>query len=82
MSSCQDEPEDPLLAGVVPAAERRIWLLLDAGRFEEAEAAFDRIPAAPDEAGYAPAVVLVNRALLAARLDRIPRTIQLAAEGW
>ncbi|WP_338596357.1 diguanylate cyclase [Saccharopolyspora sp. SCSIO 74807] len=82
MSSCQDEPEDPLLAGVVPAAERRIWLLLDAGRFEEAEAAFDRIPAAPDEAGYARAVVLVNRALLAARLDRIPRTIQLAAEGW
>jgi diguanylate cyclase (GGDEF)-like protein len=73
------------MAGQIPAQDRRARVLLDAGRFDEADIAFDElIAAAPNQVDgqWNRATVLVHRALLAWRLGRIPLALELAAEGW
>ncbi|QUH00067.1 diguanylate cyclase [Saccharopolyspora erythraea] len=73
------------MAGQLPAQDREIRSLLDSGRFDEADIAFDELTAIrPNLVGdqWNRATVLVHRASLAWRLDRIPLALELAAEGW
>ncbi|GAB3283602.1 GGDEF domain-containing protein [Parasphingorhabdus pacifica] len=76
---------DTLLAGHVPAQDRNVRILLDSARTREADVAFDELIApGPNFVGsqWNRATVLVHRATLAWRLDRIALSIELAAEGW
>ncbi|WP_425565029.1 GGDEF domain-containing protein [Saccharopolyspora taberi] len=73
------------MPGRLPAQDRQVRLLLDSGRFEAAGAAFDELTAVrPNLVAdqWDRATVLVHRASLAWRLDRIPLALELAAEGW
>ncbi|MER5391336.1 GGDEF domain-containing protein [Saccharopolyspora sp. NPDC002686] len=74
-----------MLVGYFPAQVRLARSLLDAGRFAEADAAFDELIAVGanrvDEQ-WDRAAVLVSRAHLAWRLGRIPLALELLAEGW
>lgn len=77
--------DEPLMAGHLPAQDRHARALLDAGRFVEADIAFDEMTiAAPNyvDDQWNRSTVLVHRALLAWRLGRIPLALELAAEGW
>lgn len=76
---------EPLLAGSLPEADRRVWILLDAGRYQDATRVFDDVIATrPTDlvATWNRSAVLVHRALLAWRLGRIPLALELAVEGW
>ena len=73
------------MPGQLPAQDRQVRSLLDAGRFEEAGVAFDELTAIKPNLvadQWDRAAVLVHRASLAWRLDRIPLALELAAEGW
>jgi len=58
--------------------------LLEAGRLVEANVLFDKVVAhlPPTADQFVRAAMLVNRAILAWRLSRIPLALELAAEGW
>ncbi|QIZ38121.1 diguanylate cyclase [Saccharopolyspora sp. ASAGF58] len=76
---------DPLMAGLVPEPDRHVRMLLESGRPNAAGLAFRRLVA--DGANHVDgrwdsSVVLVHRAYLAWRLDRIPLALDLVAEGW
>ncbi|MEV0086453.1 GGDEF domain-containing protein [Saccharopolyspora sp. NPDC050642] len=76
---------DPLMAGLVPEPDRHVRVLLESGRPNAAGLAFKRLVA--DGANHVDgrwdsAVVLVHRAYLAWRLNRIPLALDLVAEGW
>ncbi|GAA4884739.1 GGDEF domain-containing protein [Saccharopolyspora cebuensis] len=79
-------PQDvPLLAGHLPAQDRQVRLLLDAGRLSAADIAFDQLIAAGQDRvaeQWNRSTVLVNRALLAWRLGRVVTALELAADGW
>ncbi|MDA3625733.1 diguanylate cyclase [Saccharopolyspora sp. WRP15-2] len=73
------------MAGLVPEADRHVRMLLESGRPNAAGLAFKRLVA--DGANHVDgpwdsSVVLVHRAYLAWRLDRIPLALDLVAEGW
>ncbi|WP_246154621.1 tetratricopeptide repeat-containing diguanylate cyclase [Saccharopolyspora hirsuta] len=73
------------MAGLVPEPDRRVRMLLESGRPNAAGLAFKRLIAngADNVDGqWDPCVVLVHRAYLAWRLDRIPLALDLVAEGW
>lgn len=78
--------QEPPLAGHVPEPDRRTRSLLDSGRYDEARVAFDEVlgnaPNFVDADRWNRATVLIHRAQLALRLDRIPLALELAAEGW
>ncbi|KAA2252169.1 GGDEF domain-containing protein [Solihabitans fulvus] len=78
------EHGDPLVAGQIPRPDREVRVLLNAGRLPEANTLFDevvaRVPPGVDR--WDRSAVLVNRAVLAWRLGRIPLALELAAEGW
>lgn len=80
------EQDRPLTAGELPDSDQRVRRLLRAGQLAEANALFDEVLAvnsAPHTADQGVlAGVLVNRAVLAWRLGRIPLALELAAEGW
>lgn len=71
-------------ARTAPENDHEVGRLLQAGRLAEANAAFDlvlgRHPEPTDRTRRA--AVLVFRALLAWRLNRVPLALELAAEGW
>ncbi|WP_190824237.1 GGDEF domain-containing protein [Saccharopolyspora pogona] len=73
------------MVGHLPAQDRHVRLLLDSGRFAEANAAFGELLAVGanhvDEQWNRP-TVLVHRASVAWRLERIPLALELIAEGW
>ena len=80
------EQDKPLSAGQVPDSDIQVRRLLQAGQLAAANALFDEslasgLPATEDEPGVR-AGVLVNRAMLAWRLGRIPLALELAAESW
>ncbi|MEV5543418.1 GGDEF domain-containing protein [Saccharopolyspora shandongensis] len=73
------------MVGHLPTHDRHVRLLLDSGRFAEANAAFDElIKAGASDVGerWNRPTVLVHRASLAWRLERIPLALELIAEGW
>ncbi|MEU6267379.1 GGDEF domain-containing protein [Saccharopolyspora shandongensis] len=73
------------MVGHLPTHDRHVRLLLDSGRFAEANAAFDElIKAGASDVGerWNRPTVLVHRASLAWRLGRIPLALELIAEGW
>jgi diguanylate cyclase (GGDEF)-like protein len=80
------EQDRPLSAGYVPDSDTRVRRLIQAGQLAAANALFDEIlaggnpPTNIDQAVRAG--VLVNRAVLAWRLGRLPLALELAAEGW
>ncbi|MEB3366186.1 GGDEF domain-containing protein [Saccharopolyspora mangrovi] len=77
--------EDQPLAGHIPAQDRLVRQLLDAGRFTRADAAFDELLAGGAnfvDARWVRSTVLVQRALVAWRLGRIPLALELITEGW
>jgi len=78
------EQEKPLTAGELPESEQEVRRLMEAGRLAEANVLFDKVvahlPLTVDQ--FVRASVLVNRAVLAWRLGRIPLALELAAEGW
>ncbi|TDC95817.1 diguanylate cyclase [Saccharopolyspora aridisoli] len=79
------QPEEQPLAGHIPAQDRKVRRLLDAGSFTEADAAFDELLAGGSnfvDERWVRSTVLVHRALLAWRLGRIPLALELIAEGW
>ncbi|RRO15771.1 diguanylate cyclase [Saccharopolyspora rhizosphaerae] len=73
------------MAGHIPAQDRQVRQLLNAGGFTKADAAFDELIAGGanfvDER-WVRSTVLVHRALLAWRLGRIPLALELITEGW
>ncbi|MCI2421291.1 GGDEF domain-containing protein [Saccharopolyspora sp. K220] len=73
------------MVGHLPAQDRQVRLLLDSGRFAEADMAFDELiatgPHRVDER-WNRSTVLVHRASLAWRLEHIPLALELVAEGW
>ncbi|WP_438388404.1 diguanylate cyclase [Actinopolyspora saharensis] len=79
------EQDDPMLVGRIPEQDRHVRLLLDSGRIEESEAAFDdTIASSPNLVGgeWSRPVVIVHRALLAWRLGRVSLALELAADAW
>lgn len=76
---------EPPLAGHVPERERHVRSLLESGHYEQARDALDVVlsdgQSSVDEQ-WDRATVLINRAQLALRLDRIPAALELVAEGW
>ncbi|GAA2338315.1 hypothetical protein GCM10009854_13250 [Saccharopolyspora halophila] len=77
--------DDQLLAGHIPAQDRRVRLLLDSGRLQEAEAAFDELVAVGSDlvdSQWCRSAVLVHRASLAWRLGRLSLALELVSEGW
>ncbi|MEU5849812.1 GGDEF domain-containing protein [Saccharopolyspora shandongensis] len=73
------------MVGHLPTHDRHVRLLLDSGRFAEANAAFDElVKAGASDVGerWNRPTVLVHRASLAWRLGRIPLALELIAEGW
>lgn len=74
-----------MLADHLPEQDRKVRLLLDSGRFTEAETSFDdTIASGPNLIGgdWDRPTVLVHRALMAWRLGRITLALELASEGW
>ncbi|GLZ34439.1 hypothetical protein Lesp02_66260 [Lentzea sp. NBRC 105346] len=78
------EQRDPLVAGQIPRLDREVRALLNAGRLPEANSLFDEVvtKVSPGVDRWVRSAVLVNRAVLAWRLGRIPLALELAAEGW
>ncbi|MFD5829220.1 diguanylate cyclase [Lentzea sp. NPDC060358] len=78
------EQRDPLVAGEVPRLDQEVRALLNAGRLPEANSLFDEVvtKVSPGVDRWVRSAVLVNRAMLAWRLGRIPLALELAAEGW
>ena len=78
------EQDDSLVGGQLPQQDKRVRLLINAGRLAEANTLFEqavsRGPTGADRWGRA--YLLVYRATLAWRLRRIPLALELAAEGW
>ncbi|MDI2031947.1 diguanylate cyclase [Saccharopolyspora sp. TS4A08] len=77
--------EDQPLAGHIPAQDRLVRQLLDAGRFTRADAAFDELLAGGSnsvDSRWVRSTVLVHRAVLAWRLGRIPLALELLTDGW
>lgn len=76
---------EPPLAGHVPERERHVRSLLESGRREQARHAFDAVlrdgPNRVDPR-WNRTTVLIHRALLALRLDRMRAAVELVAEGW
>lgn len=73
------------MAGHLPAQDRQVRLLLDSGRFADADVAFDELIAAGAshvDQQWDRSTVLVHRASLAWRLGHIPLALELVAEGW
>jgi diguanylate cyclase (GGDEF)-like protein len=83
---CRTEvAQDPTAAtGIAQDDDHEVRRLLQAGRLAEANAEFDlvlsRRPTPPDHLHRA--AMLVSRAVLAWRLNRVPLALELAAEGW
>lgn len=76
---------DAVLMGHVPAQDRDVRRLLDSGRYEEADIAFDKLLDAGQnfvDERWDRSTALLHRATLAWRLRRIPLALELAAEGW
>jgi two-component system cell cycle response regulator len=77
------DQEKPQYAATLPEDDREVRRLLQAGRSAAANALFDEIIGHDvAEPGLDRAAVLVNRSILAWRLDRVPLALELAAEGW
>ncbi|MDT7788298.1 MAG: two-component system, cell cycle response regulator, partial [Pseudonocardiales bacterium] len=78
------EQRDPLVAGQIPRLDREVRALLNAGRLPEANSLFDEVvtKVSPGADRWVRSAVLVNRAVMAWRLGRIPLSLELAAEGW
>ncbi|MEV6243211.1 diguanylate cyclase [Lentzea sp. NPDC051838] len=78
------EQRDPLVAGQIPRLDREVRALLNAGRLPEANSLFDEVvtKVSPGADRWVRSAVLVNRAVMAWRLGRIPLALELAAEGW
>ncbi|MFC7341329.1 sensor domain-containing diguanylate cyclase [Saccharopolyspora griseoalba] len=77
--------DDQLLVGHIPAQDRQVRLLLDSGRFDEADAVFDEliaVGAAVVDARWNRSTVLVHRASLAWRLGRLSLALELVTDGW
>jgi two-component system cell cycle response regulator len=78
------EQDDSLIGGQLPQQDKRVRLLINAGRLAEANTLFEqavsRGPTGADRWGRS--YLLVYRATLAWRLRRIPLALELAAEGW
>lgn len=77
--------DDPMLADHLPEQDRQVRILLDSGRYDDAEAAFDdTIASGPNLIGgsWDRSTVLVHRATMAWRLGRVTLALELAAEGW
>ncbi|MDR7301394.1 GGDEF domain-containing protein [Haloactinomyces albus] len=73
------------MAGQIPEQDRRVRLLLESARFNEAAELFDQVTATATNAvgeEWDRSTVLAHRALNAWRLGRIPAALELAAEGW
>jgi diguanylate cyclase (GGDEF)-like protein len=78
------EQDKPLTPGRLPDADHEARRLLTAGRLTEANVLFDKILGQNEpisDRAYQ-ASLLVNRAVMAWRLGRIPLAMELAAEGW
>jgi two-component system cell cycle response regulator len=78
------EQDDRPVASALPRQDREVRSLLNAGRLPEANTLFDQVVAKvpPGSDRWIRSAVLVNRAILAWRLGRIPLALELAAEGW
>lgn len=77
--------DDQLLAGHIPAQDRQVRLLLDSGRFADADAAFDEliaVGASIVDPQWNRSTVLVHRASLAWRLGRLSLALELVTDGW
>jgi two-component system cell cycle response regulator len=72
------------VAGQPPRRDHEVRVLLNAGQIAEANMLFDEILATdvPGADRWGRCSVLINRAVLAWRLGRIPLALELAAEGW
>ncbi|MCA1189142.1 MULTISPECIES: diguanylate cyclase [unclassified Saccharopolyspora] len=73
------------MSGHIPAQDRRVRALLDSGHFHDADVAFDELVSTGTNLvgeQWNRATVLVHRAWLSWRLNRIPQALELAAEGW
>jgi diguanylate cyclase (GGDEF)-like protein len=70
--------------GTAPEEDHEVRRLLHAGRLAEASAAFDLVIGSHPESADRTrrAALLVSRAVLAWRLNRVPLALELAAEGW
>ncbi|USX49457.1 diguanylate cyclase [Lentzea sp. HUAS12] len=78
------EQRDPLVAGQIPRLDLEVRALYNAGRVPEANSLFDEVvtKVSPGADRWVRSAVLVNRAVMAWRLGRIPLALELAAEGW
>lgn len=79
------QQDDLWMSNLMPAQDREVRALLDSGDSAAAEIAFARMTDAG--AGlvgpqWNRSLVLVQRALMAWRLGKIPLALELAAEGW
>lgn len=76
--------DKPLTADREPESDQEVRRLIDAGQLADANVVFDRAIGqtlvTTDRVVHAS--VLVQRAILAWRLGRIPLALELAAEGW
>ncbi|HEX3779816.1 MAG TPA: diguanylate cyclase [Pseudonocardiaceae bacterium] len=72
-----------MAAPELPAGDREARRLLEAGQIGDANFLLDKVVgAAPADDPYSRASTLINRAITAWRLGRIPLALELAAEGW
>ncbi|WP_329787906.1 diguanylate cyclase [Lentzea sp. DG1S-22] len=78
------EQRDPQVAGQIPRLDLEVRALYNAGRVPEANSLFDEVvtKVSPGADRWVRSAVLVNRAVMAWRLGRIPLALELAAEGW
>jgi diguanylate cyclase (GGDEF)-like protein len=78
------EQDSRAVTGAIPRQDHDVRSLLNAGRLAEANTLFDQVVARvpPGADRWSRSAVLVNRAILAWRLGRIPLALELAAEGW
>src|SRR5437879_2547532 len=76
------EQDKPLAAGGLPAGDREVSRLLEAGRLSDANSLLDKVVGVPLDDQQTRASTLINRAITAWRLGRIPLALELAAEGW
>jgi two-component system cell cycle response regulator len=76
------EQDKPLAAGGLPASDREVRRLLEAGQLSDANFLLDKVVGAAPDDPQTRASILISRAIMAWRLGRIPLALELAAEGW
>ncbi|HEY4454993.1 MAG TPA: diguanylate cyclase [Pseudonocardiaceae bacterium] len=76
------EQDKPLAAGGLPAGDREVRRLLEAGHLSDANSLLDKVVGSPLDDPQTRASTLISRAITAWRLGRIPLALELAAEGW